>query len=73
MWLMAWNGEKNAGKHWTPAEVKQLKQEAKENTPTRVIAGHLGRTEAAVYSKAAEKGVSLAPTNQSPYNRQQKK
>jgi len=25
---------RNAGKHWTPAEEKQLKVLAKENTPT---------------------------------------
>ena len=61
--------ERNAGKHWTPAEVKQLKQMASENTPTRVIGLKLGRPVAGVYSKASEKGVSFSPTNQSPYNR----
>ena len=66
---MTWKGTSNAGKSWTPAEIKQLKQEAKQNTPTRVIAGHLGRTPAAVQQKAAEQNVSLKPTNQSPYNR----
>jgi hypothetical protein len=60
---------RNTGKHWTPAEVKQLRQEATQNTPTRVIGLHLGRTEAAVYTKASEKNISLSPTNQSPYNR----
>jgi hypothetical protein len=61
--------DRNAGKSWTPQEVKQLKQLTKENTPTRVIGLKLGRTESAVYSKASEKNISLAPTNQSPYNR----
>lgn len=58
---------KNHGKPWTPSEVKQLKQEAKENTPTRVLGLHLGRTPEAVQAKASEIGVSLKPTNQSPY------
>ena len=58
---------RNTGKPWTPQEVKQLKELAKKNTPTRVIALKLGRTEAAVYSKASLEGVSLSPTNQSPY------
>ena len=29
----------------------------------------LGRTEEAIRAKASEMGVSLKPTNQSPYNR----
>lgn len=60
---------KNHGNDWTPADVKQLKQLAKENTPTRVAALKLGRTPAAVQQKASTEGISLKPTNQSPYNR----
>lgn len=60
---------RNSGKPWTPAEVKSLHGLAKGNTPTRVIGLKLGRTEGAVYNKASEKGVSLKPTNQSPYGR----
>lgn len=60
---------RNTGKPWTAQDVKQLKQFAKENTPTRVIGFKLGRTEAAVYGKASTEGGSLSPTNQSPYNR----
>jgi hypothetical protein len=45
----------NHGKQWTPAEVKQLKQLAQENTPTRVIGLKLGRTADAVRAKAGEK------------------
>ncbi len=60
---------RNSGKSWTPADVKQLKQLARENTPTRVIGLKLGRSEASVYSKASEQAVPLKPTNQSPYNR----
>jgi hypothetical protein len=60
---------KNAGKAWSPAEVKQLKQEANGNTPTRVIALHMQRTPEAIYSKASQENISLKPTNQSPYDR----
>ena len=61
---------RNSGKNWTSREVSQLKTLAKQNTPTRVIGFKLGRTEGAIRTKAADAGVSLKPTNQSPYNRQ---
>ena len=57
----------NRNKHWTSGDVKNLKQMARENTPTRVIRLKLGRTPEAVQSKASGLGVSLKPTNQSPY------
>jgi hypothetical protein len=60
---------RNSGKPWTPSEVKQLRELAEGNTPTRVIGLKHGRTEAAIYNKASEEGISLSPTNQSPYNR----
>lgn len=60
---------RNSGKPWTKTEVKSMMGLAKQNTPTRVIGLKLGRTEAAVYTKASEQGISLKPTNQSPYNR----
>ncbi|PYP90838.1 MAG: hypothetical protein DMG65_10030 [Candidatus Angelobacter sp. Gp1-AA117] len=63
---------RNTGKQWSPADVKQLKQLAKGNTPTRVIGLKLGRTEDAVYSKASQEGISLSPTNQSPYGTKKK-
>ncbi|KAA0225350.1 hypothetical protein FCG40_01405 [Fimbriimonadia bacterium ATM] len=63
---------KNHGKDWSPSDVNQLKDLAKENTPTRVIAIKLGRTADAVQSKATHEGISLKPTNQSPYNRRKK-
>lgn len=59
----------NHGKPWAPQDVKQLKQLARENTPTRVIGIKLGRTPDAVQSEASKEGISLKPTNQSPYNR----
>lgn len=61
---------RNSGTQWTGTEVRQLRQLAGENTPTRVIGLKLGRTPDAVQSKASEQGISLKPTNQSPYNRQ---
>jgi len=61
--------KRNAGKHWSAGEVKQLRQLAGQNTPTRVIGLKLGRPVDGVYSKASEKGISLSPNNQSPYNR----
>ena len=63
---------RNSGKAWTPAEVKQVKQLAKQNTPTPVIGLKLGRTPAAVQTKASQEGISLKPTNQKPYNRLKK-
>ena len=60
---------RNHGKAWTADQIKKLRELAKDNTPTRVIGLKLQRTEDAVYSKASEEGISLSPTNQSPYNR----
>jgi len=60
---------RNSGKPWTPAQERQLATLAKQNTPTRVIGLKEGRTAAAVQAKASELGISLKPTNQSPYNR----
>lgn len=60
---------RNAGKHWTAQDEQALKQMVRQNTPTPVAAFKLGRPVAGVYAKAAELGVSLKPTNQSPYNR----
>jgi len=58
---------RNSGKAWTGIETKSLTSLASKNTPTRVIGLKLGRSESAIYSKASESGVSLKPTNQSPY------
>ena len=62
----------NHGKPWTPAQVNQLKDLAAHNTPTRVIGIKTGRTPEAVQNKASDEGISLKPTNQSPYNRTKK-
>lgn len=60
---------KNHGKPWTSEDVKQLKDLAKQNTPTRVIGIKTGRTEDAVRNAASQNDISLKPTNQSPRNR----
>jgi hypothetical protein len=60
---------RNSGNSWSSREVSQLKTLAKQNTPTRVIGLKLGRSEVAVRAKASDKGISLKPTNQSPYSR----
>lgn len=62
---------RNTGKPWTKVEVKELKQ-LSGKTPTRVIGLKLGRSEDAIRSKAFAEGISLKPTNQSPYNRRHK-
>lgn len=59
----------NSGKTWMVREIAQMRRLAEGNTPTRVIGLKLGRTASAVYRKASEKGISLKPANQSPYNR----
>lgn len=63
---------RNSGKAWGPVETKALKTLASENTPTRVIGLKLGRTPDAVYTKASQLGVSLKPTNQTPYGKGKK-
>jgi len=57
---------RNTGKIWTTEDKTQLKELAKEDTPTRVIGIKLGRTPDAVYAKATQLGISLKPVNQSP-------
>lgn len=62
----------NHGKDWTPAQVAQLAGLAAGNTPTRVAALKMGRTPEAIQAKASELGISLKPTNQSPYGPRKK-
>ena len=59
----------NHGKSWSEQDISKLKELAQGNTPTRVIGLKIGRTEDSVQAKANEIGLSLKPTNQSPYNR----
>ena len=60
---------RNTGTQWTPEEVSKLGQMARQNTPTRVIGFKLGRTPAAIQTKASAEGISLKPVNQSPYGK----
>ena len=60
---------RNSGKSWTSTEIKELRNLAQKNTPTRVIGLKLGRTENVIYSKSFEESINLKPVNQSPYNR----
>lgn len=59
----------NQSKTWSPSDVRNLRSLAQQNTPTRVIGLKLGRSEDSVRSKASDEGVSLKPSNQSPYGR----
>lgn len=63
---------RNTGKAWSRSDKAALKNLAKGNTPTRVIGLKLGRTAGAVQSQASRQGVSLKPTNQSPYGSRKK-
>jgi hypothetical protein len=63
---------RNSGKNWTPAEVDLLAKLEKQNTPTRVISIKLGRTPAAVTTKASQENIGLKLTNQRPYNRRKR-
>jgi hypothetical protein len=56
---------RNTGKEWSDQDVKKLKQLARQDTPTGVIGLKLGRTKAAVYTRASQEGVSLMPPNPS--------
>jgi len=60
---------RNTGKLWKQEEARKLKELARKNTPTRVIGLLLGRSEESIRAKAYELGISLKPTNQSPYTR----
>jgi len=54
------------GSPWSEDDLRQLGELIQENTPTRVIALKLNRTEDSVRDKAAALGWSLKPSNQSP-------
>ena len=62
----------NNGKAWSGQQKSELRNLANHNTPTRVIGLKMGRSESSIQSKASELGVSLKPTNQSPYGTKKK-
>lgn len=62
----------NSGKPWTSSVNAKLSKLVSGNTPTRLIAYKLQRSEAAVRTQASSLNKSLKPVNQSPYNRKSK-
>lgn len=64
---MAGKKPANSGRPWTPRTVKEVRDLARGNTPTRLIALKTGRTPEAIQSIASRKNISLKPTNQRPY------
>jgi hypothetical protein len=61
--------KQRAGEPWQTDEIKELRALAKQNTPTGVISLKLRRPLGAIRSKAQREGISLRPTNRSPYTR----
>lgn len=55
---------KNQGACWTPEDIRKLRELAGRNTPTRIIALKLGRSEGAVRAKAEQLEVSLRAGSQ---------
>jgi hypothetical protein len=64
--------KRRSGTRWSDADVRQLRSLEKGNTPTGVISIKLERPPAAVRSKAQREGISLAPSNRSPYSRRRR-
>jgi hypothetical protein len=62
----------NHNKPWTPTQDRQLRELARGNTPTGLLAYKLGRTEDAVRAHASDIGLSLQPPNRSPYTRRKR-
>ena len=53
----------NEGDRWSEEDIANLKKPAEENPPARINGLRLGRSEDAIYGKAADLGVSLQPFN----------
>jgi hypothetical protein len=64
--------KRKLGQSWAAADVKQLRALAKQNTPTGILSLKLQRPEGAIRSKAQREGISLRPTNRSPYSRRKR-
>ena len=64
--------KRRLGKPWSKEDLRELKALAKENTPTGVLSVKLQRPETAIRAKAHREGISLRPTNRSPYNRRKR-
>ncbi len=61
--------KRRLGQPWEAGEVRELKALARQNTPTGVISLKLQRPPTAIRSKAQREGISLRPSNRSPYTR----
>ncbi|MCZ7659164.1 MAG: hypothetical protein M5U07_15530 [Xanthobacteraceae bacterium] len=61
--------KRRLGQPWSKEDVRALRSLARENTPTGVISLKLQRPPTAIRSKAQREGISLKPTNRSPYSR----
>jgi hypothetical protein len=61
--------KRNMGEAWSKSDLTALRQLARANTPTGVISLKMGRTPTAIRSKAQREGISLMPSNRSPYTR----
>lgn len=53
----------NSGKKWTGTDEARVVNAAKRNVDTTKIANDLGRSEAAIRSKASDLNVSLRPND----------
>ena len=54
----------NKNRRWTTGQLAELQRLASEQAPTPIISRELGRTQASVYTKACELGISLAPCDE---------
>jgi hypothetical protein len=64
--------KRKLNQRWSTADVRELRALARQNTPTGVLSGKLQRPVTAIRSKAHREGISLRPTNRSPYNRRKR-
>lgn len=64
--------KRKLGQPWSDSDVRKLRDLAKQNTPTGVLSLKLQRPEPAIRSKAQREGISLKPTNRSPYTRRKR-
>jgi hypothetical protein len=58
---------RHTAEEWTEDQAEQLRELAVASTPVGVMSLKLGRSEAAIRSKAQAEGITLAPPNRSPY------
>lgn len=64
--------KRKRGQPWSAEDLKKLRAFVRQNMPTGVLSVKLQRPETAIRSKAHREGISLRPTNRSPYNRRKR-